>query len=284
MKTNLLLLFLFGCAGIVFGQEQKSFKERNRIVLTNNIYASVKKKSDSIIKKNVIFNNNGEIISFEKDTVKTKPIEKKISDLSILETGLNYGSVISANLKVVDKKIMIYPWRFKYNQKVNDFFDKNDVYIKMEDRINYSFPYRSWQLGVFTLPIKWYVDNKLGNVETSLNAMINGGYKFGKSRFVKLSNEDKVREYKTGFSINGLAGISKIELNESNTGLQENAKKIEGNIAAITLGASVGFHYSDFSVMIATGFDLPTSNRKNWNFTGIPWIGLGFGYNFLKFN
>jgi hypothetical protein len=285
MKTKLLMIFLLGFAGIVIGQEQKTFKERNRVIMKcdSSFFSSKKITEDSIVRKNVLYNIKNEVISFERDTIKKKPVKRMLLDIDSSEIGLKCTETISANLKIVNKNIMIYPWRFKYNKKVNAFFDKNDVYIKMEDRVNYSFRYRSWQLGVITLPIKWYVNSKLGNVETSLNAMINGGYKFGKSRFVKFPHEEKVREYKTGFSINGLAGISKIELNKSNTSSSQNGIA-EGNVAAISIGSSLGFHYSDFTLMLATGFDLPTSNRKNWNFNGTPWIGLGFGYNFLKFN
>ncbi|PVV54989.1 hypothetical protein DD829_17370 [Chryseobacterium sp. HMWF035] len=232
----------------------------------------------------------GEVISLEKDTIKKKSIEKKFIDLKDKEFFLQFKGQIFANLKIVNNKIMIYPWIFKEDldkDKVerdkNDFFSEYDVYIKMKDRVNYSFPYSSIQMGAITFPIKWYMDSKLGNVESGLNAMINVGYKFGKSRFVKFPYEEKAREYKSSFSVNGLFGISKIELDEKNTSLSKNGK-VEGSIAAISLGSSLGYHYNDFTLMIALGFDLPTSNRNNWNFNGIPWLGLGFGYNFLKFN
>lgn len=285
MKTKIVLLFLFGWVGMVFGQDQKSFKERNKVPLDCFVYVSPKERKDSIVMKNVVYNAKNEIISFEKDTLKKKAIEQVFIALDSSTTGLKRGSVVKANLKAIDNKIMIYPWYFTYNKTTttNDFFNKNNVYIKMKDRVNYSFSYSSVQVGVITLPIKWYIDSKIGNVETSLNAMINVGYKFGKSRFVKFPNEEKVREYKTGFSVNGLAGFSKIELDEKNTSLSEKGKS-EGNVAAISLGGALGYHYNDFTLILAVGFDLPTSNRKNWNFNGIPWLGLGFGYNFFKFN
>ncbi|KFF24045.1 hypothetical protein [Chryseobacterium vrystaatense] len=282
MKTIVFLFFLFW-AGMVLGQDQKSFKERNSVALDCFVYTAAKKKTDSVVRKNIKYSANRQIISFEEDTLKKQPEERSFVTLNESETGIDAGSIITANLKVVDKKIMIYPWYFNYNSKTNKFFDENDVYIKMKDRVNYGFPYRSIQVGLITLPVKWYMDSKIGNIETSLNAMINVGYKFGNSRFVKLPNEEKPREYKTGFSVNGLAGISKIELDENNTSLSQNGIA-KGNVAAISLGGSLGYHYNDFTLMIALGFDLPTSNRKNWNFNGVPWLGLGIGYNFLKFN
>ncbi|MCW1960621.1 hypothetical protein [Chryseobacterium viscerum] len=283
MKTKILLLFLLGWVGMVCGQDQKSFKERNKVSLDCFVWVASKEKVDSIVNKNIKYDGRNQIISYEKDTLKKKPVEVLFMTVDKSKTDIDFGSTITANLKVVDNKIMIYPWYFTYSRTTNDFFDKNNVYIKMKDRVNYSFPHRSVQVGVITLPIKWYVDSKIGNVETSLNAMINVGYKFGKSKFVKFPNEEKAREYKTGFSINGLAGLSKIELDEKNTSLSKNGKA-EGNVAAISLGGALGYHYNDFTLMLAVGFDLPTSNRKNWNFNGIPWLGLGFGYNFFKFN
>lgn len=284
MKTKIVLLFLLGWVEAVCGQEQKSFKERNKVALDGFVWVSPKKKEDSIVNKNIKYNAYNQIISYEKDTLIKKPVERSFLAVDISETDLDFGSIITANLKVIDNKIMIYPWYFAYRSRItNDFFNTNNVYIKMKDRMNYSFPYKSVQVGVITLPIKWYIDSKIGNVETSLNAMLNVGYKFGKSKFVKFPNEEKAREYKTGFSVNALAGISKIELSEKNTSSPEGIK-VEGNVAAISLGSAFGFHYSDFTLMVALGFDLPTSNRKEWNFSGIPWLGLGFGYNFFKFN
>jgi hypothetical protein len=285
MKTKIVLLFLLGWVGIAFGQDQKSFKERNKIIIDHDIYAVEKNKIDSIVYKNIKYDKEGVIISMEKDTLKKKSVGKQFVKISIKETGLESGDIISANLKVVNKKIMIYPWIFKKQKGMdtitNKFFDKHDVYIQMKDRVNYTFPYYSWQVGVITLPIKWYLKSQIENVGTNLNAMINVGHKWGRTKFVKFPHEEKSREYKTGFSINGLAGISKIELNKRNT---PEDKPIEGNIAAFSLGGALGFHYSDFTIMIATGFDLPTSNKKDWNFTGTPWVGIGIGYNFLKFN
>ena len=285
MKTKLLLVPILLFAGMAWGQEQKSFKERNKIPLDSLKYAlKDKKKSNFIIlNKNVIYDNTGKIISTQKDTI-YKPEEKKISaltDVELEKIGLIKAPIL-ANLQVVEKKIIIHPWNFdgKEKDKANSFFDKNEAYIVMKDRVNYSFPYSSYQLGIVTLPIKWYMDSKLGNVETSINAMINVGYKWGKSRFVKFPHEEKARTYKSAFSINILAGISKIELNKVNT----DNKIEEANIATISLGASFGIHYGDFTFMPVLGFDLPTAHQKDWNFNGTPWLGLGIGYNFLKFN
>lgn len=286
MKKVILLFVILGFALQSFGQEQKSYKEKNYVPISKIVkYVPKDRKllGDSIVKVNIVFNAKGDTISYQSQKLKKTPKEKQLLDV---EKSLNLdNSQIGANLQVMGDKIMIYPWLY-YGVDVdslNQFFKENDVYIKMEDRINYNFKYSSYQLGIVTLPLKWYMDSKLGNVETSINAMVNAGYKWGKSRFIKFPYEEKAREYKTAFSFNLLAGISKIELNKINTSEAE-VQIEEANIAAISLAASFGIHYGNFIFMPTIGFDIPTSNRKDWNFSGTPWLGIGVGYNFLKFN
>lgn len=279
MKRLVLLLIVLGFVGQSWGQEQKSFKEKHKVNLLNTHY----KFKDSIKeskKVNIIFNAKGDTISYQKDKALKQSKEEKFSEITLTSIDLS-NSYIRADLKLSDNKIYIYPHRFKLKDTANDFFDDNEVFIKMKDRTNYSFPYSSLQMGIITIPVKWYVDSQLGNIETSINAMFNVGYKWGKSHFIKFPHEKDVRQYRSAQSLNFIAGLSKIALNKSNT---SKANPLEGNIAAVSLGVSYGVHYGDFTFLLASGFDIPTSNRRDWNFTGKPWIGMGFGLNFLKFN
>lgn len=184
-----------------------------------------------------------------------------------------------ANIEVKDDKVFIYPFNYKNNDSANVFFKKNNVYLELDERQNYSFKYRTWQVGAVTIPIKWYMNSKTGNVATDINAMMSVGKKFGMTHIVKLPHEKKARQYQRTFSVNLLAGISKLTFDESNTVKEDS---IKGNVAAISTGLSLGVHYQDFTFLLASGFDFPTSNRKSWHFNNIPWIGLGFGYNFIK--
>lgn len=267
MKKLLLLSMILGFAMQVYAQEQKTFKERN-IVNLSQAYYKLKKQNDSTIINNVTYNSKGDTLTFQRETIKKKNKEEEITQLVLEKIDLN-NSTIRANLIVVDNKIMIYPWKFCDNEQ-NKFFDNHDVYIKMKDRMNYSYRYSSWQAGAVILPAKIYLKNNLNNIETSLTPMINVGYKIGKSRFVKFPHEDKARQYKTGVSFNGLIGLSKITFNKDNTSLDD---PVEGNVGAVSLGSAIGFHYGDFTLMVSSGYDLPFNNRKNWNFKNTPWLG-----------
>lgn len=285
MKKYLITLFLFGGIGVVCGQEQRSFKERNTVNLAIDsikyIPRDQSKWVSTIERKNIIYDRDSSLISFETE-IKRKPKPAYFASLSPSITGLS-SNVVSANLKVDSDKIYIYPWVFKRNDKANTFFEQHDIYITMKDRNNYNFAYDSWQMGLVTLPLKWYMNSNLGNINTSVNAMLNIGYKWGRSRFVKFPHEKDVRTYKTGYSINVLAGISKLEFNKMNTSKSKTPIE-KADVAAISLGAAFGIHYGDFTFIPTMGLDLPTAYRKDWNFNNIPWLGMGIGYNFLKFN
>src|SRR5690606_17230496 len=228
-------------------------------------------------KTNVIFGKNRDTISYQEVKIKNdsdgKPLERVLKD-SLKMINLNSN----VNLIVEDNKVYIYPFRYT-RDTVNNFFKENDVFLELKERKNYSFKYRTYQFGVVTIPVKWYVNSKLGNITTDINAMISGGYKWGKTHIVKLPHEEKARQYQRTWSINAFVGISKLTFDESNT-VKDNP--VKGNVAAISTGLAFGVHYQDFTFLVASGYDFPTSNRKNWEFNKIPWIGFGFGYNFIK--
>ena len=283
MKTKLLILLpLLLLAEMVWGQEMGNFKERHKIKLTgfesSHFKFSLKDSIESEIKSNFLYDKNGDIVSYNKIKKKETNIAAELN-IDILKKLQLKSYWTRASLDLKDDKVFIYPFNYTDNKTANDFFEKNNVYLELKDNINYSFKYRTWQVGIVTIPVKWYVNSKLGNITTDINAMISGGHKWGKTHIVKLPHEEKARQYQRTFSVNALAGISKLELDESNTIKKDS---IEGNVAAISTGISFGIHYQDFTFLVASGFDFPTSNRKSWQFNNIPWIGLGFGYNFIK--
>lgn len=244
----------------------------------------VPKNSNKKVNKkyNEIFDKKGNLISYQIKTVKVKADSKEIITNDTISKKLELNKYFKANFNVKGDSIFITPWLFSGKDKdvKNKFFNENEVYIKMDDRTNYSFRHRSWSIRVVTLPIKWYMSNELGNVETDLNAMINIGWNFGKERFVKFPHEKNTRHYKTLQSLNFLAGLSKLEINESN---RINNSMIEGNVAAFSVAGAYGIHFGKFSALFALGFDLPLSNSKDWKFTDTPFLGIGFGYDFLSF-
>ena len=274
----LFVLCLFFFKG--FGQNHLNLKEKNWVLTDTNLYeikVVPSKKNES--KTDVLFNAKKEIISYKIKKTYNFDNSKKINfeDLGII-------SKFKADFKLKEDKLFIYPWLYNCNnknaEKINSYFDENLAYIVLEDRKNYSFKNSSYQLGVITIPIKMYLESELGNVNLNANAMLNLGFNFGKNKFVKFPNEEKARNYKSNYSINFLAGIASIELDDSNINTKGSA---EGKVAAISTGLSFGVHYNNFSFMLASGFDLTTSNRKDWKFSGIPWLGVGIGIDFFKF-
>ena len=283
MKTKLLILSFLLVTGMIWGQEAGNFKERHRVNLLgfNNepFKFSLKDSTETEIKSNILYDRNGDIVSYNKMKKKETNLVSELNEDTLKKLQLKSCCWTRASLNLKDDKVFIYPFRYTDNETANDFFEKNNVYLELKDNINYSFKYRTWQMGVVTIPVKWYVKSKLGNISTDVNAMISGGRKWGKTHVVKLAHEKEARQYQRTFSVNALAGISKLELDESNTIKKDS---IEGNVAAISAGVSFGIHYQDFTFLLASGFDFPTSNSKSWQFNSIPWIGLGFGYNFIK--
>lgn len=275
MLKKLLILFAVFNAFQATAQEVKDLKERAWVNLKGT-YVKAKSNQDSIVKRNILFNSKGEIISYQTDTIKTEPTVRKFSTLSSNERG-EIESNVSANLTVVGDKIMIFPWIPK-KESAKKFLAAHDIYVKMVDRHNYSFWYSSFQLTGVTMPIKMYLSAGTGNVQTAINPMLGVGLKVGKTRFVKFPHEKDVRNYKALLSLNGLVGISKIELDESNTS-EDNF--VKGDVAAVSAGVGLGFHYRDFVILVTLGKDHLTSNRSDWNFTNKPWLGLGFGFKFL---
>ena len=283
MKAKLILIIPLLLLGqLCWGQEMGNFREKHRIDLSGFPDKNFKyepKDSLKVMKKtNIIYDKDGNIISYNNEEVK-KAQDSKILDETVFKSLGLKSTWSNVNISEKDDKVFIYPFTYTDNKTANDFFINNNVYLELEDRQNYSFKYRTWQVGVVTIPVKWYMDNKLGNIETDINAMISGGYKWGKTHIVKLPHEEEARQYQRTYSFNVLAGISKLSLDSKNT-VKDNP--VEGSVAAISTGISFGVHYKDFTFLIASGFDFPTSNSKSWEFNNIPWLGIGFGYNFLK--
>ena len=263
-KSQILLIFIF-ISITCFGQDvevKKTFKERSKIRLKK------------------IVKNGTDLFYYPKDTKKSQKIDQDFLDAK------NLNGWYKANLTVKGDSILIYPWLFSSQKNdsktknLNTFFENNDIYLKMKDRVNYSFKHKSYNLQVVTLPVKWYMSSELGNIETDINAMLNIGLNKGSEHFVKFPHEEKTRHYKKMHSYNLLLGISKIGINASN---REEDSLVEGNVAAFSFAVAYGFHFGKFSTLLAIGYDTPLSNRSDWKFSKVPFLGLGFGYDFLTF-
>ncbi|WP_267402037.1 MULTISPECIES: hypothetical protein [unclassified Chryseobacterium] len=298
MKTKILILLLFCWTEIVFGQISK-FRERQVLVIGKNqnrdfpiYYLDKNDKKDDLL--SVDYNTNSEIISkrIAKDKVLNWDNKKELTLDVLKSAGLfniknNIECItIKANIKAEKGKLLIYPWKISDVDSLknkNDFLENNRFCIILGDNVNFKIKMNEVHAGVMSIPLKAYIgrrnkDKTGGMVETSVGIGGYVGYKFyAKTHYVKLSHEDDYRVYNSGFSINGILGLSAVELDEDN--VKNDSIKFRGKFPALNTGAALGYHYRDIGVLFSVGFDIPLNKYgSNWNFKGKPWIGLGLGY------
>ncbi len=168
---------------------------------------------------------------------------------------------------------------FKRKIKANDFIKKYAYSIELNDRTNLSFWSSECIGGILTLPIKIYFGgpDSVSAVQTAVGTGLYIGKKWGRRKFVKLPHEKEITVYKSAWSLNALAGINKVDIDEKNS--KDGGRTFKGSFTSMSLGLASGFHYKSFTVFIASGFDIPLNNKGNkWTFKGKPWIGIGAGF------
>ena len=73
MKKVILLFVILGFALQSFGQEQKSYKEKNYVPISKIVKyvpKDMKLLGDSIVKVNIVFNAKGDTISYQSQKLK----------------------------------------------------------------------------------------------------------------------------------------------------------------------------------------------------------------------
>ena len=292
MKTQLTLILLLYATTACFSQNHLLMREKSKVLLNdkakfNTIYYVPKNNTkDSLAIKEVIKNAKGDTISIAYNVVKSNILKPIVFDTTIQDNKGFTDKKIKADLVCKEGRIYIHPNYYsdkndENSKKANKFVSENELFIKMEDRVNYSFFNSYWQVGLLTIPVKWYMKPELGNVSSDVNAMMNIGWNFGKKRFVKLPHEEEARVYRSNFSLNGIFGLSKISLNSKNTFTNNT---VEGDVSAFSIGGSIGYHYRGFNFMLVSGIDMPFAERDKWKFSNTPWLGLGIGFDLIKFN
>lgn len=190
------------------------------------------------------------------------------------------------NIKVDNDKLLLYPLTYSKNDNLNKFFKEYNIYIDLEDRKPVKIKFRNYHFGIVTIPFKLYFssnNSKAGNnFVTDANLMMYFGHRWGSTKYLKLPHKKEVDTYRHAYSINALAGISKISMDAKNSYGTE--PLFEGDVASLTTGVSISMHYKKFSGMLAFGMDFPFDYQNQWNFTHKPWVGLGFGFELFKLN
>ncbi|TWO31514.1 hypothetical protein E1J38_013405 [Seonamhaeicola sediminis] len=295
-----LLLFLIFMGHIVPNQsnaQKLKFKEKTVINIAHKanknfpvVYVPSAKKTK---KYNVVFDKKGDTLSYQNqefidwknpillDSIKAK--QNGIRDFTLFgELGPKDGYL----------EVYFYPFviedgfdndKKKRLMKANKFLSKNKFQIKLSPGQNLGFDYSRFHAGVMTMPFKVYLSSRnsdnSNNVETDAGIGLYLGSLFGTRRYLKLPSEKEYRIYEYGWSINAFAGINKLTIDDKNT-LDVNS--FQGNLLTSSFGISLGWHYKIFSIFGAFGIDAPlSSNGKDWNFRGKPWLGFGFGFEIL---
>jgi len=292
MKTiNLIFFLILFYTFIGFGQNNNQLKlrENTNVILTNEneykiFYKEKKLPKDQEVLDEIIKDINGIILS-KKYLIRKKTEEIEEKEIKNQFTVLKLKHKITANLLYADNKIIIYPYKFvnNHHQKdsiINDFFDKNEVYIKVSERFRYKFNVNHWNFGLVSVPFKLYFNNEFNNRDFNPNLLLNFGYSFGSRSFLKLPHEEKPREYQNIFSLNFLNGLTIMKLDKNNR--KEDSDR-EGNFIAYSTGLSLGYNYRNLNFMIALGYDVPLYENY-FKSRNSYWVGVGFGFNLINFN
>jgi hypothetical protein len=292
MRTTSFLCFMLLFSFSSFAQKLE-VKKKLKVAINKAANPAFKVRvidpeKDTVAKiDNVTYTPDGKVLSFQQkkelDWSKANPFDY---DSIHLPPPLASTSVLSADIKPDEGRLMVYFWPYKMNgssEYSNDsanLFLKNHVFsIALEDRVSVSFHSSSLQAGALTVPIKAYLGapDSVSSVQAASSVGIYGGIKWGRTKFVKLPSEKEYTTYQSAVSLNVFAGVNALELKEENT--SDKGVKFKGTVTTLSLGVATGWHYKTFTLFLASGFDIPLSKKAaNWSLKGKPWIGFGAGF------
>jgi len=253
MKTNVLVLFLLGWAGMVFGQE-------NEIKKDGNYYFNHISLND--------------LKSFTNESKTEKSLDIQV--IKELFAGTKYKITVNK----IDGKIVYFRfWKFS-DDTINKIIN-NPAGVKSDARAEYSlslddfknntkplFNRIDWRVGIYTVPIKIRLK------EFSFDGNVNLGTSLGaKIRFN--------REIEHGFALEPILGVglASIKLDESNS-MAVNST----NVSAFTINTGVLIHITNgINVGLTYGFDhisRKDQNNYNWTYNCKGWFGVGINVTF----
>lgn len=206
---------------------------------------------------------------------------KTYSDLETTDISGFTDCYLFGDIKQEKGKLLFYPFPVKGNTTdvLNSDFKNLNLAIKIPYRRVVKVPFYAWQFGALTIPLKIYTgteaDRLVNHVQTDLNLNVMGGFRWGKERFYQLPNEDKGMSYEGAWSVNAIAGLSKIVLNSGTT---TPALSEEYSVAALNYGFALGRQHNSIGFYLAGGWDTPLGGEAdNWNFKNKFWWGLAIG-------
>lgn len=296
MKTKIVLLFLLGCVGIVFGQE-KEIKEGGNYYFNYPSKENVKRlKSETNLKENITISNIQEDIQGSKFRIQVRRIDNdtvyfvfgKFSE-DLLENRINnnYKTIETANSqntyfeelqKLLKEKDIssstikkIFAGIPKQSSKAKD--KKKAVYSLPKDKFKIAtkplYDRVDWRVGVYTIPFKLRLGGFAFDANVNLGANIGGKIRWD-------------REIENSFAIEPIFGfgLASIKLDESNS----NVTTANTNVSAFTINTGVLFHITNsINVGITFGLDrISKTDQSNydWKYNNKGWFGLGINVAF----
>lgn len=215
-----------------------------------------------------------------------KPLDDKLPGLPTL---LKKKDVLYADIKPEDGRLMIYFWPYKVDEKskdksiteeANKFYKDHSFSIALEDRTVLNFKSTALQAGVLSIPLKMYLGtpDSVSNAQAAISAGAYVGFRFGKTKYVKLPNEKEYTVYQKAWSLNLAGGLNKLDIDDKNT--SDKGVKFKGSVPSLSLGIAGGYHFKTFTTFLAVGRDFLLSKRaENWLLKKKLWIGVGIGYD-----
>ncbi|WP_079243151.1 hypothetical protein [Chryseobacterium indologenes] len=293
MKTYLLLLFLLGYVGMVFGQE--NFNVRYRIydklgdyTLKKNIKTSFESLSEEEKRKIKEKYKFGDKISVEDKVIIDGKEIKVIREITIDEkffreyqvdevVDANMGSMECGNVKVEKNKLLV-------NLLLKDGKSSPVYFYELQNRKSPVLYFTSMTLNALTIPIKYRFRGKNG-LDEEFSTGINGNlfwgiYSYGGTTFFY---KDEIETKENTWRITGglLVGASSVKLNKSNTNLADRPitddTEITKGLGSVALG--ITFMYNSINIGVFLGVDYAIGKDASmWNHNKKPWLGAGFGY------
>lgn len=294
MKTNVLVLFLLGWAGMVFGQEE--FK-KHYIIPSYPIYGYTLKKEIVVKYDQLSENEKRELIKdytvgtkiklIKKENVSGKEIEvvrevdinddffKTLTKEKIVDAKL--GGITNAMVAASKDRLIVNPFLSNSNNKDTVYF------YKLENRRTIRLKTRSWTVNGITVPFKYRFKGKNGLKEdfsTGINGNLFVGYSIGKTAYL-YQKEVGIRENTWKVTGGILLGASSVKLNKTNTDLSDSPILDDSEFTKGLGSIAIGFTYSYNSINLGAflGFDYAIGqDAEIWNHNKKPWLGVGFGY------
>lgn len=284
-KTLIILIMFLVRVNHLFSQDQKvKFKTHYKVSITDTLTPiMVKKKLDKPQKKYKDYerhiSNDGKETTIQKITFQEYSDESTPINSEVF-TNSRYKN-IRVGVKQNKNELTLYPYPFnEADDKIIKYLKEHRLVFKIEEGNNINLPFRGWEIGALTIPVKVYLSSraeKLKNnfvFDESINLKISRIW--GREYFYKKQEDDKGKSFQNYWSGSFFIGLSKTEVNNKNTTSDIGDDKF--NVASLNYGLGIGYSVRSIGISALLGLDTPLSNEADdWNFKNQLWLGFGLG-------